>query len=105
MSDSYASKRYRANLIDPYARAVERNLRYLVAKKTGKEMRADLKKYGKSYGKGSYNLAIARSTLDVRSFLKFMLASGVTNFTISVTEEEISKINEYEEQRGSESYF
>ena len=101
MSSSYSSERYRANLADPYARTVERNLRELLAGKNSKDMIKNLKKRGKSYVYHSYQLAIARSTLDVRSFLKFMLASGVKEFTIKITEEELLKIEEYEKNKNN----
>ncbi|MFA6195236.1 MAG: hypothetical protein WC656_01175 [Sulfurimonas sp.] len=100
MSSGYSSKRYRANLIDPYARTVERNLRNLLADKKSKDMIKNLKKYGKSYSYNPYLLTIARSTLDVRTFIKFMLASGVQEFNLNITDEELVKINEFEVQKA-----
>ena len=100
---SYAGLRYRANLADPYARIVKKHLHKLIndSGKNNKEIINNLANYGKSYTPNSLSSTIIKSSLDTRTFIRFMLASGLKEFTIKVTDEELLKIEEYEKNKNN----
>ena len=100
---SYSGKRLIANIADPYARIVERLLKDIIKDSSDEKMIKNLKKYGKSYiSPVSYRNVIRKSSLDARTFVRFILAASHKSYKIEITDEEIEKLNEYERERAKE---
>ena len=92
---SYDMKRRIAINNDPYFRIVERNLRELIANKDKEILLDNLKCVGKPYSKyHSFIETIKKPTLGVNSFIKYMRASGVREFTITITDEELKNLED-----------
>ena len=95
----YCRLRYQKNLKDPYARKVESILEDIISNTNKASVVENLPKFDKHYSKNGLTSVIRKSTLDVRTFLKIMLASDVKEFTIKITDDEIKTFLEYETNR------
>jgi hypothetical protein len=85
--------------ISPYVKIARRNMKELLKNISTQELLENLKSYNKTYqSEESLYLIVWKSTMNIQNFLKFMLASGVKNFTFTVTDEEFALITEYEKK-------
>ena len=78
----YTTLLHHKNIKNPYGRVIEKYLLEIIKDVPAKVIIENLKSYNKHYTKQSFDAAIKKSTLDTRSFLKFMLASEKKEFTI-----------------------
>ena len=94
----YKTLYYQKNINNPYGIFVRKMLAEVTKDTSFETLRNNLRKYSKSYTKISLKAALRNSTLDTRSFLKFMLASEKKEFTIKITDEDIATFLEYEKE-------
>lgn len=80
---------------NPFKKIAQRNLRQLLDGVNSDVLLKDLKKYNKKYDKDSLSQVISRSSLSTPSFLKYMLAAGVKEFTLTISEDELESVDEY----------
>lgn len=93
------AKKYREKRADPIRKIVRRHLENLiqVSGLSEDEIMERLKRYGKNYSEvKALKMMIFRSTLNLRSFVKLMLALGITTYTIDINQFEAEEVKEYE---------
>lgn len=88
--------------VDPFARIVEKSLKEILKKSSTEQIMSGLAKMNKPYKtEASFNTSINKGTYTTRDFIKFMLAAGLKEFTIKVTDEELEKIETFLKEKKS----
>jgi len=93
------AKKYREKRADPVGKIVRRHLETIIQTSglSEDEIMDRLKKYGKNYSKvEALKLMVYRSTLNLRSFVRLLLALNITTYTLDINEIEAEEVKEYE---------
>jgi len=79
--------------VEPFARIVERSLNEILKDSSNEKIMTELAKMNKPYkSEYSFTASIKKGTYTTRDFIKFMLAAGIREYTIKITDEELEKI-------------
>lgn len=92
-------KKYREKRSDPVGRIVRRHLEEMVESSdlTTEEILENLKKFGKTYSsEKAFKIMILRSTINLRTFIRIMLALDIKSFNINLSDEEADVVALYE---------
>lgn len=93
-------KKYRKQRADPAGKVVRRHLENMIQSSglSEQEIIERLKKYGKTYSSNeALKIMIFRSTLNLRSFIRLMLALDIHSYSINISLEESEEIKLYKE--------
>jgi len=93
--NDYHRENYNQNKNDPILKIVNMNLVELTKDFTTNEMINNLSLLNMPFKEPAYNKKIKHSTLSVRDLIKFMIATGKTEFTIKISKEEKKLIKQY----------